>query len=394
MQGHAIDPKSPLPRYYQIYSAILSMIEAHEFEMGDALPAERQLAEHFGVARPTVVKALDLLTRKGYLDKQQGRGNIVIAPKKPKNKPKALAFVAAPPITYDIITGISQKAFEYGYHLQILGVDYDYPSLESYLNACVSSGVQGFLIYGRCDTGDLKLYKQLIDRGVAVVMLDRYHPELSCDHVVYDNEAASYKLTQALLASGHQTIAVLPGQEINTTAVKDRLEGHRRALKDAGISYNEELVWLDLYNNDWARGDVLAKPQERGYEIPLQEALNTYKPTAIFTINDSIASELMHDLFTLNHRRLANSGQAGNTYDLELATFSASAKTDYLYLTTLAVHPAAQLGRVAAELLISRINGTVIGAPQHKVIPMDIANLSNQDWQYMSGKEIAQTTGR
>ena len=80
MNGRRLDLNSPLPRYYQIYSALLSMIKLGELAVGEALPPERHIAEAFGVSRPTVVKALDLLEREGRIQKQQGRGNIVLEP--------------------------------------------------------------------------------------------------------------------------------------------------------------------------------------------------------------------------------------------------------------------------------------------------------------------------
>ena len=80
MRAYTLDSSSPLPRYYQIYSVLLAMIEAGEFKEGEALPAERRLAAEFDVTRPTVVKALDLLERDGRITKKQGRGNIVTTP--------------------------------------------------------------------------------------------------------------------------------------------------------------------------------------------------------------------------------------------------------------------------------------------------------------------------
>ena len=321
MQGHTLDPNSPLPRYYQIYSALLARIESGELKNGEVLPAERQLADSFGVARPTVVKALELLRREGRLEKQQGHGNIVLTPTTDSPKNKTIAFVAAPPITHALVTAMSQTAFEYGYHLRILGVDDDYGGLETYLNACVNSGVAGFLIYGRCEPGDAQLYKNLLDSGVPVVMVDRYVPGLACDHVVYDNEAASYELTLKLLVRGRRTIAVLPGQELTTTAVQDRLRGHRRALADAGISYDEDLVWLDLYERYLPQQNGLPASQGTSYQR-LRERLETHQPSAVFTINDIIATYLVHDLLHLRGTLSRSADEA--RHDLELATFSAA----------------------------------------------------------------------
>jgi DNA-binding GntR family transcriptional regulator len=73
-----LDTKNPVPRYYQIYNALLKQMRSGELKVGEALPPERTIAKHYGVARLTVVKALDLLMRDGLIDKQQGRGSFVL----------------------------------------------------------------------------------------------------------------------------------------------------------------------------------------------------------------------------------------------------------------------------------------------------------------------------
>jgi GntR family transcriptional regulator len=50
-------------------------------EVGDAIPAERQLAADLGVSRLTLRAALDELVRDGYLDRRHGSGTYVTEPK-------------------------------------------------------------------------------------------------------------------------------------------------------------------------------------------------------------------------------------------------------------------------------------------------------------------------
>ena len=241
-----------------------------------------------------------------------------------------------------------------------MGIDHGYENLEAYLKTCVRSGVTGFLIYGRRLSKDVALYKRLLERGVPIVMVDRYAPELSCDHVVFDNEAASYALTQRLLAQGHTKIAVLPGLEIHTTAVQDRLQGYRKALADADIEVDDDLLWLEFY---------LESPKaERNHATQLLKALKTHQPIALLTINDFIAGELVHDLLEIE----AEAAHAELVRGLELATFS-NTPMAYPYPCVSAVHPADELGRAATKLLLARLNKTLQGAAQHQVIPMTIA---------------------
>jgi len=58
---------------------VLDLIESHE--VGQPIPAERQLAIDLGVSRLTLRAALDDLVRDGYLDRRHGSGTYVTEPK-------------------------------------------------------------------------------------------------------------------------------------------------------------------------------------------------------------------------------------------------------------------------------------------------------------------------
>jgi GntR family transcriptional regulator len=58
---------------------VLDLIES--LKVGDAIPAERQLASDLGVSRLTLRAALDELVRDGHLDRRHGSGTYVTEPK-------------------------------------------------------------------------------------------------------------------------------------------------------------------------------------------------------------------------------------------------------------------------------------------------------------------------
>jgi GntR family transcriptional regulator len=65
------------PKYVQVITALQERIDAGVYPPGSKLPSENELADEFGHSRPTVVRALDILKRDGWVDKQQGRGTFV-----------------------------------------------------------------------------------------------------------------------------------------------------------------------------------------------------------------------------------------------------------------------------------------------------------------------------
>jgi len=76
MQFQPIKPKKVSS---QIADQIRSSILAGEFAPGDKLPPERELAEMFGVSRPSVREALNILASAGLVMSYQGGGTVVMS---------------------------------------------------------------------------------------------------------------------------------------------------------------------------------------------------------------------------------------------------------------------------------------------------------------------------
>jgi GntR family transcriptional regulator len=66
-----------LLKYEEIAESLRSRIAAGEFAPGEILPSGRDLAEHWSVARATVVKAMDVLRSDGIVEARQGTGFVV-----------------------------------------------------------------------------------------------------------------------------------------------------------------------------------------------------------------------------------------------------------------------------------------------------------------------------
>ena len=65
------------PKYAQVIAELQRRIESGEYPPGSLLPSEHQLSAEFGIARPTVVRALRELRQAGWIDTQQGKGSFV-----------------------------------------------------------------------------------------------------------------------------------------------------------------------------------------------------------------------------------------------------------------------------------------------------------------------------
>lgn len=72
-------PIKPKKVSSQIAEQIRASILEGEFSPGDKLPPERELAEMFGVSRPSVREALHLLASSGLVSSYQGGGTVVLS---------------------------------------------------------------------------------------------------------------------------------------------------------------------------------------------------------------------------------------------------------------------------------------------------------------------------
>lgn len=70
-------PIKPKKVSTQIAEQIRTSVLAGEFNPGEKLPPERELAEMFGVSRPSVREALNILASSGLVETYQGGGTVV-----------------------------------------------------------------------------------------------------------------------------------------------------------------------------------------------------------------------------------------------------------------------------------------------------------------------------
>ncbi len=68
---------SPIPLYHQLANIILDKIRAGEYSPGSKIPSENKLASHYGIGRPTVRQATDVLVKKRMLIRKRGSGTFV-----------------------------------------------------------------------------------------------------------------------------------------------------------------------------------------------------------------------------------------------------------------------------------------------------------------------------
>ncbi|WP_084469268.1 GntR family transcriptional regulator [Nocardiopsis trehalosi] len=66
------------PKYARVVAELQRRITQGDYPPGTLMPSEAQLTQEFDVARPTVVRALQVLRQDGWIESQQGKGRYVL----------------------------------------------------------------------------------------------------------------------------------------------------------------------------------------------------------------------------------------------------------------------------------------------------------------------------
>jgi len=356
-----VDPGNPLPLWYQVYASLLERIQQGEFPPGGFLPAERQLTEDYGVSRITIIKALNELSREHHIKRQQGRGTVVTHPaERASGQRPSVAFICHQldhPYLFHVLMGIAHAAAENHYNLQVIS-SYDTDDGEAqHIREAIVRNVEGIVVYPHHRYRNQALYEELQRQRFPLVMVDRYYPQIDTDRVVFDDEIAGYELTRRLLQRGRRRIAVISYFEVEATSVNDRLSGYRRALQEAGLAYDEDLVWLDVYQAFQRPDELLSDVSARER---LRKLLARLQPDALLTLNDDVLERVTYDLLILSRAVLPvpaadRKRSSSIRWTGDIATFSHKPPTPFSpYLSVAAVHSGEVLGAEATRLLIAR----------------------------------------
>lgn len=88
----SIDHNSNAPLYSLIAQNFRELITQQILKPGDALPSEFELSEYYGASRLTLRRALDDLSREGWVRRRHGVGTFVANPKSAQIAPGKLSF--------------------------------------------------------------------------------------------------------------------------------------------------------------------------------------------------------------------------------------------------------------------------------------------------------------
>lgn len=173
--------------------------------------------------------------------------------------------------------------------------------------------------------------------GMPVVLVDAYHPLLTS--LIVDNVEGGYQAVKCLIEYGHRRIGFIngiPESDFRFNPANDRLAGLHRALGEAGIPYEPDLVLTAEWNRPGGR------------EAALQLLTRPDRPTAIFATSDLQAVGVLEAARSLNLSVPA---------DLSVIGFDGIELAEIMELSTVQ-QPIQHMGELGAQKLVAQIEGT------------------------------------
>jgi LacI family transcriptional regulator len=322
--------------------AVTSKDIARELKISQST-VSRALRRDPRVAAVTMARVLDAATRMNYTPNLAARSLIT-------RKTGTIGVVVSD-ITnpfYPELLEILHDEFAFaGYRAILFNERTEAASVEQRVRDLVDGAAVDGLVYVSATLGSpLPGHRA---REIPIVLVNRYIDSARADTVVSDNRGGGRLVAQAMLELGHRRIALITGPE-NTTTSRDRELGFRELLQASGAQLDERLRRVGQFSH------------RSGYQWCLDLLTAEPRPTAVFAANDVIAFGALDAARRLGVRVPAELSVVGFD-DIDMAGWEG------FNLTTVR-QPLAEIGRVAAKLLIERIAGDDTPPPRTRVFPV------------------------
>jgi LacI family transcriptional regulator len=233
-----------------------------------------------------------------------------------------------------------------GHNLLIACSEEDVATEKELLGSLRALSVRGYILAPASAT-DNQHVVELSHENTPIVLIDRVAKNLRCDSVVVDNRGGASEAIDYLVANGHRRIGLLRDDSRIFTA-QERLAGYQKSLAAHGIGTDESLI------------SVSRSTIEHAIEATIRLFSGRNRPTALFTVDSLMTQGALLALRSMGLSVPQDVSLVGFD-DFNLATF-----TDPQI--TVVAQPIAEIGPLAARLLLDRLAGKK-GAPRHKRFP-------------------------
>lgn len=314
----------------------------------------KEISKKFNVSISTVSKALkdspEISEKTRNLIQEFARehhykpNNIALSLKNQKTKNIGIVL---PEIVHfffsSVITGIERVASQMGYNVIVCISNESFDKEVINMQMLANGSIDGFVMslsMGTEKEQDFHHIREVINRGMPVVMFDRITDQVDCDKVIIDDLNGAYSAVKYLIEDGRKRIALLSMPEYMSVG-NLRTEGYKKALLEHGMEIDEDLIINldDFYS---------------GFEA-VEDLIRNKKVDAIFGVTEFFAVSAMKLAQKEGYRIPEDISVIGFTDGIISVSSSPS-------LTTVSQH-GEEIGQRAAKLLIARLENETDDEP-------------------------------
>lgn len=331
------------PKYFTLMEELKEKIISGRIQPGEKLPSENQFTVQYSLSRHTVRKALSLLEQEGYIEACHGKGTFCSEKMRHMKKSRNIAVVTTYISDYifpRLIQGMDNVLSEQGYSIILKNTGNSRQKEAKCLEELLQKDIDGLIIEpskSQLSCRHSGLYENLEKYQIPYIFIQGIYTEMKDKpHILMDDARGGYLVTKYLLEQGHRRITgFFKADDIQGI---QRHKGYVRALQEAGIPYDPDLVvWFHTE-------DRRSKPSMMVKEMVKTGSL----PHGIVCYNDQIAVQVIESLEDCGLQVPKDISVTG--YDNSLYAQRGTG------ITTIA-HPQERLGEMAAELILEKING-------------------------------------
>ena len=335
-----------MSKYQKVIDWINQNIDNGALRPGEKIPSENELCEQFGLSRQTVRHAILKLSEDGLLESRRGSGTYVADQHAEEGKRSVVAVVTTYVDDYifpSTIRGIESTLSAKGYSMQLSftnnTTDKERQILEDLLTRDDIAGVIMEPVKSALPNPNMPLYHKMQAKGMKVLFINSYYPELDFPHVSINDEECAYIAVKAMVEAGHKSIGCV--LKLDDGQGRERYRGYIRAMTECGLSFTYDHVnWIDTIDiKDGKRALLRVKERLSGC-------------TAVFCYNDQVAGMLMQVLID-DGLKLPGDMSVIGMDDSDMAKIGVGGVT-----ISSIPHPKARLGEKAANNMIRLIHST------------------------------------
>ena len=235
------------PKYFTLMEELKEEIISGRIQPGEKLPSENQFTVQYSLSRHTVRKALSLLEQEGYIEACHGKGTFCSEKMRHMKKSRNIAVVTTYISDYifpRLIQGIDNVLSEQGYSIILKNTGNSRQKEAKCLEELLQKDIDGLIIEpskSQLSCRHPGLYENLEKYQIPYIFIQGIYTEMKDKpHILMDDARGGYLVTKYLLEQGHRRITgFFKADDIQGI---QRHKGYVRALQEAGIPYDPDLV--------------------------------------------------------------------------------------------------------------------------------------------------------